>query len=565
MKHCNETHKSCQQHQLKRTFIPSRLLDINSSDAERVRIIETKNDESIKGPYMTVSHCWGDSKIFEPTKLTEEKKTEFITEGVVFETLPKSFQEAIEVCRYLGVAYIWIDSLCIVQGDSEDWEQEAPLMHQIYRNSYCNIAATDSTDGRGGLFRGRTASDIVPTKYRAGNKSPFLCDRTWLVVAKDIWKDELLFSPVYSRGWVFQERMLSPRLLHFAKHQVFWDCAAVSACETFPSGLPPQLDKDAGTDRYWRASLQTPSSLRQQTLFGPADYSLEYFWKNALLCYTSCDLSKGKDKLIALWGVAKLLRDALGEQYGAGLWEGNLEEQLAWKVSECRLDERPQELSHNPTWSWASMGGAIQTHDRFLNTERCYHVTDHAGRPIRFELKDQGVELREPTQNCTEEFQRMDQKIAQMKGSKEHTTSSIERANQRWNDILKTWDDQPELLCRSIQIQGHLVKMRLHENVSESKWVPEFLHNPSHDPNMGKFEVFPDVKPKTDQALFLLVLAATEYQADETDFYKGYGIVLQRTDDERHYYRTGALHFENISETTWKWLQNTDLINFWLD
>ena len=73
--------------------------------------------------------------------------------------------------------------------------------------------------------------------------------------------------------------------------------------------------------------------------------------------YTACELAKGRDKLIAIWGIAKLVQDALDEAYGARVWERNLEEQLAWKAVECEVDGRPEEQSHVPSWSWASVRG----------------------------------------------------------------------------------------------------------------------------------------------------------------------------------------------------------------
>ena len=333
----------------------------------------------------------------------------------------------------------------------------------------------------------------------------------------------------------------------------------MSACEAFPSGLPQPLDEIAGTDRYWRASLQNPSSLRQQTLVGPADYSLEQFWKNAVLHYTSCDLTNGNDKLIALWGVAKLLRDGLGENYGAGLWEGNLEEQLAWRISKCELQDRPQELSHNPTWSWASMKGAIQTQDRFLEKERCYYVKDHQGRPIEFELMDQAcIAPKSGSHTWAEEFQIMDRRIAEMKNSKESTTRSIIQASELWRTIERKRDEEPKLRCKSLQIQGHLVGVRLRYIDSESKWMAEFPDSPSQCPSESTIEVFPDVKPKSEQIWLLLVLVATLHRRDENVFYDGFGIILQAASQECHYHRTGAFHFQDISATVWKRLQTTD-------
>src|SRR6266576_3348812 len=101
------------------------------------------------------------------------------------------------------------------------------------------------------------------------------------------------------------ERMLAPRILHFTKHQIFWDCAEMSSCETLPSGLPQALDRAATSDRHWRGRLLESRSLGYVPVAGANDDSIEHFWNSAVRRYTSCDLTKGSDKLIAIWGIAK--------------------------------------------------------------------------------------------------------------------------------------------------------------------------------------------------------------------------------------------------------------------
>jgi hypothetical protein len=130
--------------------------------------------------------------------------------------------------------------------------------------------------------------------------------------------------------------MLAPRILHFAEKQIFWDCPSLSGCETLPGGLPQPMDSLAGPDRHWRGRLQV-SEDSQEPLAGAIDQSMASFWKTAIGKYTSCNLTKGSDKLIAMWGIAKLVRDALGVEYGEGLWEAQLEDQLAWHVVEASI------------------------------------------------------------------------------------------------------------------------------------------------------------------------------------------------------------------------------------
>jgi hypothetical protein len=128
-----------------------------------------------------------------------------MTEGVAWNLLTKNFQQAIEVARFLDVGYMWIDSLCIIQGSTEDWKREATKMHLVYRNSYCNIAIVDAGDKNGGAFRDRVPENILPTLYLPKAELPmFGGKKAWRVVLKDMWETELLQSFLYVRAWVFQ-------------------------------------------------------------------------------------------------------------------------------------------------------------------------------------------------------------------------------------------------------------------------------------------------------------------------------------------------------------------------
>ena len=70
--------------------------------------------------------------------------------------MTKTFEDAVLVARRLQVQYLWIDSFCIVQDDTEDWITESALMEKVYRNALCNIAAAAASDGTAGLFFERT-------------------------------------------------------------------------------------------------------------------------------------------------------------------------------------------------------------------------------------------------------------------------------------------------------------------------------------------------------------------------------------------------------------------------
>jgi hypothetical protein len=168
-----------------------------------MKVIETART-AVRSPYATLSHCWGLGTFVR--LLPETKKPYIEGEGVPWQMLTKNFQEAIEVARFLGIEYIWIDSLCIIQGPEGDFTTEGGLMHQVYRNSYINIAIVDSADSTGGVFRERDPGDVAPVMYqpKSEDKSTMFGSKAWRVVAGDTYENELLNTKLYVRGWVFQ-------------------------------------------------------------------------------------------------------------------------------------------------------------------------------------------------------------------------------------------------------------------------------------------------------------------------------------------------------------------------
>ena len=345
--------------------------------------------------------------------------------------------------------------------------------------------------------------------------------------------------------------MLAPRILHFSRQQLFWDCPLMSACESLPAGLPHPLDGSAGLDRHWRGRLQEMGTLRERPLAGASDISLELFWRTAVRKYTACNLTMGRDKTIAMWGIAKLMRDAFDEEYAAGLWDYNLEEQLAWRVADCTLEERPSESRNEtkarqmPSWSWASMDGPIELQDRMAE-KRVYVVKDHNDRALAFDLKQkrpkpQTGTLRKGSTNLQKRMEDM------------RSPTSGKRTAEPQVEIQQiNLDEEPELRSQSIAMQGHVGVAKLQQEPIEKRW---FLELPGLV--LEHIEAFPDIKPqgKSDyEHPFFVALSAT--MDEDLDMYTGCGLLLQPV-GKRHYHRIGSLHFRNISSAAWKAMLTT--------
>jgi hypothetical protein len=179
--------------------------------------------EYIRAPYIALSHSWGKTRHI----VTEKKNIENHKRGIPLDSLPKTFQDAVELTKSIGLRYIWIDSLCIIQDDTNDWKNEAAKMAEVYRNARCTVAATGSKGDQEGIFLERLQQDIINLRYNAANTF-IAATYSEEDVASMI---ELHKSPLSTRAWTMQERLLSRRTIHFTKSRVIWECCTRAETE----------------------------------------------------------------------------------------------------------------------------------------------------------------------------------------------------------------------------------------------------------------------------------------------------------------------------------------------
>lgn len=349
--------------------MPSRVIDVlpsQSSDVkeDRVRLISTKGLRSLC-EYATLSHCWGGQV---PVQLKRETRSQ-LENGYPVDSLPRTFADAVRITRKLGRKYVWIDSLCIEQDSEEDWRKESQTMHQVYSQSWCNIAASASKDSSVGCFFDWN------TKFA----QPFEADTSWTAdsdghrtfvphtfLREDVWSTYVYGDVLDQRGWVMQERILPARQLSFTKAGVFWECRCLLANPHLPDEFRTEdqrhFYKDFAKKLEELATNQPPVSK-----FGP-EYALLLrnqeiqktyrTWDDILKEYSRRKLTKATDQLVAISGLAKKMREAVGDEYLAGLWKSRFLVQLCWRVNHSSDEffhslRRPRPLLA-PTWSWAS-------------------------------------------------------------------------------------------------------------------------------------------------------------------------------------------------------------------
>jgi hypothetical protein len=202
------------------------VLDVGDAEnPNRLLLYHTENNtEKERGKYIALSHCWGMAKPISTTKGTLEAHCKEIKFG----DLPKSFRDAVITTRQLGVQFLWIDSLCIIQDDADDWRYESERMEKVFASAYCTIAATSAKDSNEGFLTHRSVKQCVRLvdKNAGPPFSVYACE-----VVDGNFKCDVENGRLNTRGWVFQERALSPRTIHFTPMQTYWECGSVICCD----------------------------------------------------------------------------------------------------------------------------------------------------------------------------------------------------------------------------------------------------------------------------------------------------------------------------------------------
>lgn len=353
---CDQNHAECKRWiRPDPTFLPTRLIQLGKGPSDISRICDGAS-LPLGSQYIVLSHCWGGEV---PLQLKQANLDQY--RNAIPAKLPKTFSDAIDVARFLGKQYIWIDSLCIVQDLTEDWQREARLMERIYENAWCSVAATMAGNSSEGLFSTREPVSVRPVTVEAFWHP--IRSETYILWDPDIFDAFISDSPLMHRGWVVQERILAPRILHFAHGQIFWECSSLRACETFPHGVPD--------NKTYKLSMDTKDLPSEMIPYKTPALQLFRLWQKFVDIYSDCGLTKpDKDKFLAISGIARKI--GAGDDYAAGLWRSVLIRQLRWSTDGgC---SRPTTW-RAPSWSWASIDGPIYADaptEAFL--ERDYRV-----------------------------------------------------------------------------------------------------------------------------------------------------------------------------------------------
>jgi len=207
---CLETHEECIPLSTE-PFLPTRLLEVQNYPS--LRLVNTSNLDTEDSRYTALSYCWGHSMPVDGK--TSSNTLDSHQREVVLTKLPRTLRDAIEVTVSWSRPYIWIDALCIIQGDALDWHQESGAMALVYSHATAMIAAAASDHCDGGFLL-----NSLSEHDRSAISLPTPLDP----LQGEGWIPEFFQTPLFKRGWTLQERELSTRVVYFTTSQVIFEC-----------------------------------------------------------------------------------------------------------------------------------------------------------------------------------------------------------------------------------------------------------------------------------------------------------------------------------------------------
>jgi len=356
---CTKSHKNCKRtvsnSEVERdegVILPSRVLDVGTTENPRLNLVLTTGQ---CGRYVALSYCWGASA--NVNLRTTKSNVETFTETITEKSLPRTIKDAVQVARELCIQYLWVDSLCIVQDSEEDWRHESRYMGRIFENALCTVAATSAQHCDEGLFIAKPVEDGQQLQQNTASVSiPCVFEG---VIYGSIFIDHLpddgmdfdtdiANSRWNGRGWVVQERILSRRIIHFARNQLYWECQQIEHRERSKRPInhrtrllsKPAIFQKLVRESTWfhtitdthhnlstvRSSLIALKDKARYMAGAASDLQekapmlLLRFWPRIVTTFNCCELTYDNDKLAAIQGLAKSVASLTSLTYFCGLW-----------------------------------------------------------------------------------------------------------------------------------------------------------------------------------------------------------------------------------------------------
>ncbi|KAF7916405.1 uncharacterized protein EAE98_010705 [Botrytis deweyae] len=319
--------------------LPTRVLKIGSKSTSLVYLYVSRPDQ--KDDYIALSYCWGGPQSFTTTNSTLEQNMR----GIDIDNLPLTFKDTILMARKLGIRYIWIDALCIIQDSDLDKAREIGAMGDIFKNATVTISAASATSVDGGLFNQKPSPELLEIPFCLPDKS---LSKVYISESKGLgeWPQE----PIDRRAWCFQESMLSPRLLSFRSTELLWHCQSLRYEPVVKSYYLHMWTK-----------VKMPANIfgRDVAVYLPGALHRSEIWNCIVENFTGRDLTNPEDRLPAISGIAKELALAWNDKHVFGVMRSTIEHHLSWDTERWRTFPRKGHSNVRnggaPSWSWVSV------------------------------------------------------------------------------------------------------------------------------------------------------------------------------------------------------------------
>ncbi|RDW57116.1 hypothetical protein BP6252_13862 [Coleophoma cylindrospora] len=352
LEECRLGHPKCPQRLVPR--LPTRVLDVGAlGDSASTRLYVSKSDEAAE--YVALSYCWGGPQLFTTTIATIEDRICSIPGN----DLPKTIRDAIFVTRSLGIRYLWVDALCIIQDSYADKNSEIASMGSIYKSATVTISAACARAVDQGFLWTRNSSLMKAYKF------PFLLPDGKMgavsVASFDVRTQRETVEATDERAWCFQESLLAPRKLVFGSRELLWSCQTLENEPIAKSNTTYFYDVERLPRSVFDSQYQDKSTCSEKA----------QIWNTIVEGYTERSITNLDDRLPAISGVAEELARIWNDTHIHGMMRGTLIRNLPWHLRKSLYDSGANEktksepllltpaISTSPSWSWTSVTSEV--------------------------------------------------------------------------------------------------------------------------------------------------------------------------------------------------------------
>lgn len=314
-------HKSCQSPT--EAYLPSYIVDVDPPGQQGCRLVRTNGQW--KGRYAALSYVWGVPLSEQPVYLSRDSE-EKLKRGILEAELPLTLKDTVHVLRKLRIRYLWVDALCIVQDDDAIKRVEIGKMHNIFGNAFLTIQASRAKSIREGFLHERPSSSLPRQKLRYNDASSQEPAFIYMRAAPVTYQE----GPVGTRAWCFEEGVLSQRVLQYGPECTAYDCFAGRQCDNGMWSKQGRYTSSGPNFFYpgpWYHGMRVPNTERvkdpRMNILVRWYYALDYY-------YTPRFLTKERDRLPAIAGVARRIQVDVGGDFLAGLWSSDILWGLMW-------------------------------------------------------------------------------------------------------------------------------------------------------------------------------------------------------------------------------------------